>query len=221
VWDTSIEVLRALILTVAQAMGGSVGGSIALVSFAFRLALIPLSLRVARRMRVQQAKLAELKPQLERLKKRHSKDSHALARETMALYKRNVVRLMDPLMLASMAIQLPLLGGLFAAVRAGLGAGKRYLWIADLSRPDVLLAMVASALVAGSVALAPQTGEGAQAATMFRISIVLAAVMTLVMLLSSSAAIAVSVAGGAVGAGVQGGGGRRQEKTFSTPPGFR
>ncbi len=162
-WDTSIELLRALILTVAQAMGGSVGGSIALVSFAFRLALIPLSLKVARRMNtpVQQAKLAELKPQLERLKKRHANDSHALARETMALYKRNGVRLMDPLMLASMAIQLPLLGALFAVVRAGLGAGKRYLWIADLSRPDVLLATGASALVAGSVALAPQTGEGA------------------------------------------------------------
>ena len=133
-----------------------------IVSFAFRHALIPLSLKVARRVNtpVQQANLADLKPQF---------------------------------------------GGLFAAIntplRAGLGAGKRFQGIADLSRPDVLLAVVASALVAGSVALAPQTGEGAQAATMFRFSIVLAAVMTLVMLLSSSAAIVVGVAGGA---GVQG-----------------
>jgi hypothetical protein len=29
-WDASIELLRALILTVAQAMGGPVGGGIAL-----------------------------------------------------------------------------------------------------------------------------------------------------------------------------------------------
>lgn len=48
-------------------MSVSVACGIALiVSFAFRLALIPLSLKVARRMNtpVQQAKLAELKPLL-------------------------------------------------------------------------------------------------------------------------------------------------------------
>ena len=54
--------------------------------------------------------------------------------------------MLDPLMLVSVAIQLPLFGGLYAfnnLVRAGLVAGRRFLWIADLGRPDGWIALAA------------------------------------------------------------------------------
>jgi YidC/Oxa1 family membrane protein insertase len=209
VWDTFIELLRLLIVAGAHACGGSIGGGIALVSFLLRLALIPLSLKVARRAQEQLRKLAELKPMIERLQKRHAKEpahSTTLARETMALYKRNGVRMLDPLMLVAVATQGTLFSGILAVIRAGLGAGKRFLWIGDLSRPDVLLAMIAAGLVAWSIALSGSSApaSGAQATTMLRVSMAISAVMTLVFLLSAGSGVAVSVAAGAVGAGVQG-----------------
>jgi YidC/Oxa1 family membrane protein insertase len=207
-WDVFIELVRALILTVAGAIGGNVGGAIALVSFLLRLALIPLQLKVTRRVQAQRKKIAELKPQLERLQKRFAKDPRARGLATIELYKANGVRMLDPLMWLSIGVQWPLFAGLYGAVRAGLGAGKRFLWIADLSKPDALLAFVAAALVAISVKLAATSGSAeavssAQAATMVRVQMVIAAVSTLAMLLGSGAVMGLSVVGGTVGVVLQ------------------
>ena len=207
-WDAFIELIRALIFAVAHACGGSIGGSIALVSFAVRILLIPLSLRVMQRAREKQAVLERLKPQIARIERRYGKDSASVATETLALYRQNGIGMFDRLTLVSFAVQAPLLCGLFAAVRAGLGAGRRFLWIVDLSAPDGWLALGAAGLVGLTVWLAPQA-PGASAA-MVRMSVLLAAGTTVLFLVTSSSAIAVSVAAGAVGAGVQGWVGRRR-----------
>ena len=73
--------------------------------------------------------------------------------ETRALYQQHDIRLMRPSSLIGIAIQIPLLSGLLAAVRKGLGAKVRFLWIPDLARPEgtVLLGVTAlSAWVASS-----------------------------------------------------------------------
>ena len=50
-WSDVIDLLRALIFGVAHVCNGSVGVAVILVSFAIRLALLPLTLRLARRAR--------------------------------------------------------------------------------------------------------------------------------------------------------------------------
>jgi hypothetical protein len=57
-WDSFVEILRATIFSVAHLCGGSLGGGIMLVSAGVRLALLPLTLRLARRAREQQALIA-------------------------------------------------------------------------------------------------------------------------------------------------------------------
>ena len=195
-WHAFIELIQALTFAVAHVCGGNVGAAIAVVSFTVRLALVPWTRRMMRRAHERQAVLARLKPQLDRLQKRYANDQRRLAEETLALYKANGVRMFDPQALVGYAILAPLFGGLYGAVRAGLGAGKRFLWVADLARPDAAMALVASALVGLSIALG--RADTAEAARMLRFSALLAAGTTLSFLFSASGAMAVSVAAGAL-----------------------
>lgn len=199
-WHAFVELIQALIFAVAHASGGNVGAAIAIVSFTVRLALIPLTRRVMQRAREKQARLAALKPQLAKLQRRYARDQARLAEETLALYKRNGIRMLDPLAAVSYLVQAPLFGGLYAAVRAGLGAGRRFLWVADLSRPDGWLAFTAALLVGAATLASAQQGGAAQAtATAMRVSAVISAAMTLLFMWAAPAAVVVSVVAGTVG----------------------
>src|SRR5687767_13393598 len=134
-WSAFVDLIRMTIFTAAHVCGGSLGAGIVAVSVVMRLALMPLTLRIARQARAQQAKLAALKPEIERLQQRYAKDPAGLIRETRSLYEANGIRLMSSAALVGIAVQLPLLSGLFAAVRAGLGARVRFLWMAISRSP--------------------------------------------------------------------------------------
>src|SRR5438046_1920691 len=116
-WESFVELLRAAIFSVAHVCGGSLGGGILLVSAGLRLALLPLTLKMARRARAQQARMATLAPQVEALRRQYATDPSGLLRETQALYAAHDIKMMTPSGLAGIAIQFPLLSGLFAAVR--------------------------------------------------------------------------------------------------------
>ncbi|HEX7939267.1 MAG TPA: YidC/Oxa1 family membrane protein insertase, partial [Gemmatimonadaceae bacterium] len=147
--------MRAAIFAGAHVLGGSLGASIMLVSALVRLALLPLALKSARLARVQQAKLAALAPQLERLQKRFAGDPARLWQETQALHRANGIQPVSRSSVASALVQMPLLGALYSAVRSGLGARVRFLWIADLSRVDVLLLVLVACVGGVSTAVAP------------------------------------------------------------------
>jgi YidC/Oxa1 family membrane protein insertase len=190
-WAAFVEVLRAAIFSAAHVCGGSLGGGILLVSAIVRIALLPLTLRFARRARVQQAKVAELKPQVDALQRRYAADPRRAMQEVRALYAKHDIKIFTPTTFWSFAIQSPLLGGLFAAVRGGLGSKVRFLWVADLARPDATLLLGVAALtawgVSSSASVPGQTSQ--QNATMMMVAAVGA---TLVFLWSASAAVALS-----------------------------
>jgi YidC/Oxa1 family membrane protein insertase len=193
VWTSLVDLVRATIFGGSHLLGGSLGASVIVVSTVVRLALLPILLRSARHARAQQLKLAELKPQLERLRKRYQSDPRRLVAETQALYKQHGIRLMSGSSLASAAIQLPLLGALFSAVRTGLGARTRFLWIADLSRVDGILVLLVTALAGFAATLTPATPESPITPRMLTLFIVGG---TLVFLWSASSAVALSVGAG-------------------------
>lgn len=192
-WTSLVDLVRATIFGGSHLLGGSLGASVIVVSTVVRLALLPLLLRSARHARVQQLKLAELKPQLERLRKRYQSDPRRLVAETQALYRQYGIRLMSGSSLASAAIQLPLLGALFSAVRTGLGVRTRFLWIADLSRVDGILVLLVTALAGFAATLTPATPESPITPRMLTLFIVGG---TLVFLWSASSAVALSVGAG-------------------------
>lgn len=194
-WAGFVELLRAGIFAAAHVCGGSLGGGILLVSAGVRLALLPLTLRLARNARAQQAKLATLKPEIEALQRRLANDPGRLFRETRALHAKHGIRLLTPSGLLGMAIQFPVLGGLFAAVRTGLGAKVRFLWIGDLARPDGALLLMATALTAWGISSAPNSpGQTTSQTPMLVVGVLLTAAF----LWTASSAVALSAGAGSL-----------------------
>jgi YidC/Oxa1 family membrane protein insertase len=211
-WNAFVDLIRATIFAGSHLFNGSLGASIFFVSAAVRLALLPLMLKQARIARVQQSRLAALKPQLDRLHHRYKSDPRRLVSETQALQEKHGISLMPKGALTSALVQMPLLGGLFAAVRNGLGAKVRFLWIADLSRGDILLTSIVVGLAGAASSLIP-TAPGSTGSRLMTVATMSA---TLLFLWSASSAVAISVGAGAVVSALQNWIVRRDSKKLSS-----
>jgi len=194
-WAGFVELLRASIFGAAHVCGGSLGAGIMLVSAAIRLALLPLTLRLARRAREQQLKIAALAPEMDTLKRRYADDPAALGREMRDLYAKNGITIITPTTIVGFAVQAPLFSGLISAVRSGLGARVRFLWVGDLARPDGALLLGVAALTAWSMSVGPQTPGQPSNQT----ALMLAAIGgTMLFLWSASSAVVLSVGAGSL-----------------------
>ena len=189
-WATLVDLVRATIFVTAHVIGGSVGGAVILVTTGVRLALLPLSLRAARQARAQQGRIDALRPELARLQARYKTSPWTLYVETQELYRRHGIQAPGRAGFASALIQLPLFGALYTAVRSGLGAGARFLWIDNLSRGNLLLLVIVSAASGLAASVAPATPGATQAA---RLVPFLAAGATLFFLWSASSTLVLSI----------------------------
>jgi YidC/Oxa1 family membrane protein insertase len=192
-WSLVVGFVRALVFALAHVCGNSIGSGILAVSVLVRLALVPLTLRAARRVMAHQARIAELAPALERLRRRHGDDRAALTEATMSLYREHGIEIIPRGSLASALIQLPIGAALYQAFSSGLGPRLSFLWIGDLARPDAALALLAASLAGLTAGLsATSTSRGAVA---------LSAMITLVVAWRLSASIALYwIASSGVGA---------------------
>jgi len=193
-WDGFVDLVRASIVAVAQLCGGSLGGGIVLVSAGVRLALLPLTLRLARRGRAQQERLIAIRPELEALQRRHADDPIACLRESRALQEKHGIRPLTPGTLVGGAVQALLTGGVLSAVRGGFASKARFLWIADLARRDIALVLGATALTAWLTARAP-TAAGQATPTTF---VIVAILGTAIFLWTTSSAAALSFGAGSL-----------------------
>ena len=186
IWAIFIELLQAGLFFLTQVSGGSLAVGIIALSLTVRLALFPLTYSLARRSHQRSLRLAKAQPELKRLQKRYEKDPARLARETMAAYRRHGVNIADGRSLLGGIVQLPVVMGMYTVVRRVLdaGAGGRFLWISNISRPDPILAVFVSLLTFTAVMLGPQmTQQGG------RLLIVLPAAVTLLVMIKFSAGL--------------------------------
>ena len=197
-----VDLFRAGIFAAAHAFGGSLGAGILAVSLGARLAFLPLTIRLARRALAQQAILARLQPELQRLQARYRNDPAARWQRTQALYRREGLRLFDPVAVLGGLVQLPVLAGVYAAVRQGLGAASSFLWISNLLRSDVWLAL-AVALLSALVAYVGRAGRAGQASGSTT-AVWLSAGFVLLAAWRASAALVLSWGAGSLGTLVQG-----------------
>lgn len=195
-WSDVVDLLRALIFGVAHVCNGSVGVAVILVSLAIRLALLPLTLRLARRAAAHRERLQELQPEVERLQRRYPNDPAALWRETAAFYRRRGVKQVDLAGMLGAVAQAPVFIALYSVLRRGLGSGIKFLWIADSAVPNAVLSILVAALATASIAAGPAMGSRPTQV----IFLALMGAMTLWFLSSTSALFALSTgAGSAVG----------------------
>jgi YidC/Oxa1 family membrane protein insertase len=150
IWTDFVDLVYASLLVISGAFGGNMGLAIGFLSIAFRLALLPLTLRMAYRSIDIQAALKKLQPKLSSIQKKYKDDPRRVWEETARLHQQHGIKLVDGRSLIGLLVQVPLFLGLFAAVQRGLSSSGRFLWIRDLMKPDPLLACICAVLTAVS-----------------------------------------------------------------------
>src|SRR6476661_6664482 len=166
IWSSIIDAVRALVFIASQACGHSIGGGILLVSFAVRVALLPLTLRMGRRMREHQARVAASAPTLAKLRERHADDEAAVGQATLDLYRAHDMGLLPGGSLLAFLVQAPIGAALYRAFGSNLGTRTAFLWMSDLSRPDVALAVACATLAGVAAGAEPSVGRTAIAMNM-------------------------------------------------------
>ena len=159
-WDLLLNLLRTALFSLSHMMGGSLGFAIVTLSAVVRLALLPITLRGARRGLILHQKMAAIKPELVALQQKHGKNPEKLRTAMQALYARNGIRPIRDSGLGGVFLQLPIGIALYSVIRQGIGVGSKFLWIGNLARPDILLSVVTSALTAAMTLSAPSMGGG-------------------------------------------------------------
>jgi YidC/Oxa1 family membrane protein insertase len=132
------------------------------VTLLARLAIFPLTLRLARGAAAHQAVMRRVQPELESLRRQYAGDPRRLAQETQRLLARHGTSLIPLAGCLGALAQAPILLGLFAAVRRCAALGGSFMWIRDISKPDIALALLVAALTSASMAAGPQPDSVAQ-----------------------------------------------------------
>jgi YidC/Oxa1 family membrane protein insertase len=159
-WGHIVDILRESILAYAQVCNGNLGYGILVVTFLARLALLPLGLRLAKVAQAHQRAMERIQPELDALRRRYQRNPKRLAEETRRLMAREGVSPMSVGGCIGALVQIPVFVALYAAVREVATIGGRFLWVRDISRPDVVVASVAilftvAATASGSSGPAP------------------------------------------------------------------
>lgn len=186
VWKDFVDFIYATLVGLSTIFGGNMGLAIGMLSLSVRLALLPWTLRLARRSLEVQHALKKLEPAISIIRKKHKDDPQRILEETAILHQQHGIRILDASSLVGMLMQMPLFLGVFAAVRRGLSGAGRFLWIKDLMKSDPLLAGVCAILTGMAVALAPNASVSHRA-----VAITLPAALTFLFLWRVSAGIAI------------------------------
>src|SRR3954468_16386174 len=212
-WSMLVDLVRATIFATSHLVAGSLGAAVVLVTAGVRLALMPLALKAARRANAEQAKLRTLEPQLLLLERRHSADPQRLATERQALYRANGVSMFGGAASWSLLIQMPLLGALFSAVRGGLGAGVRFLWIRNLGKSDLVAMLIAAGLSGLMTRFGPSGPAGSPVTP--RMMLIVNVGITMLVLWSAPSVVALSFGTGSLVSALQNWLLRREARSLS------
>jgi YidC/Oxa1 family membrane protein insertase len=197
-WSNLIDVVRGSLFVLAHVFGGSIGTAILVGSAAVRVALLPLTIRGARRRVRQERTIASLAPQLERIKSRYAAEPPRVFAETQKLYAAHGVSPIDRQSLLESLGTMPPALALYSAIRGVASKLGGFLWIADIAKPDRLLAGVAALVAAGVAWVSAASPQGKSVAQI--VPVVVTGVITLTILSHLSAGVALySIANSVIG----------------------
>jgi YidC/Oxa1 family membrane protein insertase len=157
-WHAWLGLLRELLQTLAVSWGLGTGVAIILLTLAVRAVLAPLTWSLAYRGAVRQAKFAKLAPDLAAIRERYADNPREQMRRTLELYSRNGLAPADGRSLGGALVQMPVIYGLYRTLQGGMGTAA-FLWIRNLARPDLLLAVLAALTTAAAMAVAPHVPD--------------------------------------------------------------
>jgi YidC/Oxa1 family membrane protein insertase len=172
-WTSWLDLLARTLELLATQAGLGAGLGVVALTLAVRTLVLPISFPNACRGLVRQRTLAAMQPELARLKERYGRDPQKYGEAMLATYKRHGLSMVDGRSLLGALVQTPVLLGMFTTLRRALPHG-RFLWVADLAKPDVLLAIVAGVTTAILALAAPEMPEHVRALMMILPAVCLA-----------------------------------------------
>lgn len=156
------NLLSATLVYLVQVFGGSLGCAIVALSLGIRVALLPLTLKLARRALRNQEIARTLQPEIAELRKRFKHKPERLFEEIGRLYRKHNFSPFDlPAFIGAFA-QLPIFGLLYSTIRNALTANRAFLWIRNLAAPDYFLTLLIVAMTAISAYVAPTASVNAR-----------------------------------------------------------
>lgn len=158
IWDTWLEAIRTIVTSLAADAGLGVGLAVVVATVLLRTLVLPIAWPIAYRACVRQKKLAKLQPELRALQERHRDEPDVYLRKLTELHKAHGIAMVDAKTLVGGLAQLPLFLGMFQVLRT-VGDGARFLWVPNLLRPDVALAVIAGFTTALMMAVNPDMPE--------------------------------------------------------------
>ncbi|MNW30619.1 Membrane protein insertase MisCB precursor [compost metagenome] len=142
--------LSLVLQQLAAWFSGSYGLSIIALTLIVRLALLPLMMRQARAQQGMKQKMSAMQPQLDELKQKYEskKDTASqqkMQQEMMAIYKEHQF---NPLNIGCLPIliQLPILSGMYTAIRLTPELSSHSFWWFQLGKPDIIMAIAVAGI---------------------------------------------------------------------------
>ena len=185
-WDQAVEVLKQAILAYAYVFNGNLGAGILAVTFLARLALMPVTLRLARIAATHQKVMQKLQPELDGIKRRWANDAIRINEEIRKVFAREGISPVPVVGCVGMLAQAPVLLALYSAVRNVAVMGGRFAWIRDISQPSIILTAVVAALTACSMMVSGDTSTQNRA-----LMVLLPTIITMIVLSKVAAGIAI------------------------------
>lgn len=185
IWVAWLDLIRDVVTALAADAGLGLGLAVVVATVLLRGVLLPLAWPIAYRACIRQKKLVKLQPELRALQDRFRDQPDVYLRKLTELYKANELSVVEAKTLLGALAQLPVFLGMFQALR-NAGEGVRFLWIPNLGRPDVTLALIAGLTTALMMAVNPDLPEQVRL-----LMIVLPSIIAIVAALQFSSALAI------------------------------
>ncbi len=139
-WFGTLSRIAVRILNYTNGFFNNYGVSIIVITFAFRLLFLPMSVKGMRSMKKMQKKMETIKPKLDALKEKFKDDKKRQNEEMMKLYSSHGINPLSSLggclpMLAQVPVFIALYYGLLYSIDL---RHSSFLWISDLSAPEML-----------------------------------------------------------------------------------
>jgi YidC/Oxa1 family membrane protein insertase len=142
------EFLDGLMSSLASLFEGNMGWAILLLALTVRLALLPLTLHLSRRMLINQRKIRNLQPQVDVIRERLKHDPQAMFAAVSRLYRKNGAHVIDRSSILGTLVQLPVFGLLHKTISNASAAGGSFLWMRNLASFDAALTGIVLLLTA-------------------------------------------------------------------------
>ena len=185
IWATWLDSIGGILTMLSSGAGLGLGLSIVVGTVLLRAVLLPLAWPIAYRACLRQKKMVKLQPELRALQESFRDKPEVYLAKMQELYRAHDLALVDAKSFVGALAQLPVFLGMFQVLR-NAGDGVRFLWVGNLLRPDVALALIAGLTTALMMAVNPDIPEQLRI-----VMIVLPSIVAVVAALQFSSALAI------------------------------